>query len=155
VFVVDLADLRSDTDGIGYQKSPYGGKGAPIRTVKPVSHIVREALMADLVRNGHQVVAVRKESDVVISGAISKFWLDLQVRFWSTEFIGTVAVNLTVVNTKTDEVIDAHGYQSIYSEKVSARNVKSQSERVMNVALARLVREISTDSRVIRALRSL
>lgn len=152
VKVADLVDKRPETDKIGYKKNAYGTKMAPIRTTKPVSQIVREALAAEFARNGHQ--AGREATDIVVSGDVSTFWFDVEVGFWTVEFIGAVAVDLTVANAKTNEVILTRKYQGSYNEK-SAGGLEGTWERVMNTALERLVREVSTDANLIRALRLL
>jgi hypothetical protein len=112
---------------------------------------VKETLAAEFWKNGHDVTAASR--DLVISGDITTFWFEFQVNFWSVEFFGTSAVTLNVVDGKTGTTLLTRNYQGHYTEK-SGGGLDATWERVMNEALERMVREISTDVQLIRILKA-
>jgi uncharacterized lipoprotein YajG len=151
VEVGPFADTRPETERIGYKRNMYGSKTADIVTAKPVPDIVKDALVAEFRKNGHEVAAA--ERDLVISGDVTTFWFDFQVNFWTVEFFGTSAVTLNVIDGKTGATLLTRSYQGHYTEK-SGGGLDETWERVMNEALQRMVREISTDLQLIRVLKA-
>ena len=145
-----FADKRPETARIGYKRNMYGTKTADIVTAKPVSEIVTDALATELRKNGHEVTAANR--DLVISGDITTFWFEFQVNFWTVEFFGTSAVTLNVVDG-TGKTLLTRNYQGHYTEK-SGGGLDATWERVMNEALQRMVREVSTDLQLIRVLKA-
>ena len=110
---------------------------------------MREAIAAEFARNGHQ--GAGEATDVIVSGNVSAFWLDVRVGLSAVELVGTVDVHLIIAKAGTNELIYSQGYQGIHNEKGS-RFSKADMERVLNTALERLVAEISSDSRLIGIL---
>jgi hypothetical protein len=86
-------------------------------------------------------------------GDITTFWFEFQVNFWTVEFFGTSAVTLNVVDGKTGTTLLTRSYQGHYTEK-SGGGLDGTWERVMNEALQRMVREVSTDLQLIRVLKA-
>lgn len=146
-----FADKRPETERIGYKRNMYGTKTADIVTTKPVSDIVKDALATEFRKNGHDVTTANR--DLVLSGDITTFWFEFQVNFWSVEFFGTSAVTLNVVDGKSGTTLLTRNYQGHYTEK-SGGGLDATWERVMNEALQRMVREISTDVQLIRVLKA-
>ena len=146
-----FADKRPETNKIGYKRNGFGQKTADIVTSKPVPDIVKEALTAELKKNGHDVTTT--ERDLVLSGDITTFWFELQVNFATVEFFGTSAITLNVVDGRTGTTLLTRNYQGHYTEK-SMGGLDATWERVMNEALQRMVREVSTDLQLIRVLKA-
>jgi hypothetical protein len=146
-----FTDKRAETERIGYKRNMYGSKTADIVTTKPVPEIVKDALTAEFRKNGHEVTTANR--DLVISGDITTFWFEFQVNFFTVEFFGTSAVKLNVVDGKTGKTLLTRDYQGHYTEK-SGGGLDGTWERVMNEALQRMVREISTDLQLIRVLKA-
>lgn len=146
-----FADRRPETNKIGYKRNGFGQKTADIVTTKPVPDIVKEALTAELKKNGHDVTTA--ERDLVLSGDITTFWFELQVNFATIEFFGTSAITLNVVDGRTGTTLLTRNYQGHYTEK-SMGGLDATWERVMNEALQRMVREVSTDLQLIRVLKA-
>ncbi len=92
----EFVDKRPEKLRIGYKRNGFGQNTADIVTQKPVPQIVREALLAEFTKNGH-IVGTSGQS-FIISGDITSFWFDYQVNFWTIEFMGTVGVNLNVID---------------------------------------------------------
>lgn len=145
-------DKRPEIERIGYKRNMYGQKTADIVTTKPVPDIVKDALAAEFRKNGHQLTTTA-ERDLVISGDVTTFWFEFQVNFWTVEFFGTSAVTLNVVDGKTGTTLLTRNYQGHYTEK-SGGGLDGTWERVMNEALQRMVREVSTDLQLIRVLKA-
>ena len=152
VDMLEFIDKRSETDKIGYKRNGFGAKTADIVTKQPVAQIVRDALIAEFEKNGH--VTSNSSKDIAITGEVTTFWFDMQINFATVEFMGTVGVNLSVVNRKTNEALLTQPYQGHYNEKSMGGYVGTW-ERVMNMAPERMVNQVSTDPKFIKALQAL
>jgi hypothetical protein len=150
--IAEFMDKRPERDSIGYKRDGFGNKGGKIVTKKPVPQIVREALLAEFKKNRHRIVS-SDQADVYLSGRINTFFFDMQTG-WTIEFVGMVGIDLVVTNSKTKEVLLTRTYQGSYSEKCLA-GLEGTWERVMSKALERMVRQVSIDHRLVRALRSI
>jgi Uncharacterized lipoprotein len=146
----EFKDVRPERDKIGYKRNGYGMKTADILTQKPVPEIVREAVTAELSKNGHATAS--KAPELVLAGEITTFWFDTQINFWSVEFMGTVAMDLNVTDGKTGAPLLARKYQGHFNEK-SLGGLDATWERVMNAALALMIEEMSTDTKLLEVLR--
>lgn len=145
-----FSDARPEKYKIGYKRNGFGQPTADIITQKPVVEIVKEALSAEFSKNGHLVAD--KDNSLTISGEITSFWFDTQVNFWTIEFMGTVGVELSVNAKDTGVVLYKQDYQGHYNEKCMG-GLDGTWERVMNAALERMVRDVSTDSKLIAVLK--
>lgn len=143
-------DKRLERDKIGWKKNVYGMKTAYIVSSRPVPEIVRDALAVEFTKNGHIIGGAT--SDVVLSGEIKTFWFDVQLNFWTVDFMGTVEVALSVADGKNGALLLKRTYQGHYTEK-RLGGLEGTWERVMNVALERMVRELSTDPKLLRVLK--
>lgn len=152
VDIGEFVDKRPETDQIGYKRNEFGSKTADIVSKKPVTQIIRDALIAEFQKNGHLISNTNK--DIAITGEVTAFWFDKQINFATIEFIGTVGVDLKVVNSKTGAVVLAQPYQGYYNEK-SLGGIKGTWERVMNTALERMVNQVSTDPELIKVLQAM
>ncbi len=147
-----FSDARPDQNRIGYKRNGFGMQTADIITTQPVPLIIRDALVVELKKNGH--LAQADHYVAAITGVIRTFWFDYQVNFWTVEFMGTIGVEVGVVDPNTKRVLVSRTYQAHYNEKSMGGYVGTW-ERVMNVTLERLIRQIGTDQQVIEALKSL
>ena len=75
----------------------------------------------------------------------------MQIGFATVEFMGTVGVNLKVVNSKTNEVLLTQPY---YNEKSMGGYVGTW-ERFMNMALEQMVNQVSVDTKFIKAFQTI
>jgi len=155
----DFRDKRVDTARIGYKKNTYGMNTADILSDKPVVEIVRSAIATALEANGREV---GEGSPRRIEGDVTKFWFDMQLGFWTIQFMGTVDCTLRVFDetSSTDatpgqdaEPLYDASYTGHYNEK-SMGGLKGSWERVMNQALARMVESIVFDAELANALTS-
>jgi len=152
VEIGEFVDVRRQTDKIGYKTNLYGMKTANIVTTRPVPEIVREAFAAEFAKNGHLIGSSSKE--IMVSGRITAFWFDVQLGFWTVQFMGTVSVDLTVTNNQIGLALLTRTYQGHYNE-TSTGGLEGTWERIMNTALERMIQETSTDPKLIEALKSL
>lgn len=143
-------DKRLERDKIGWKKNGFGQKTAHIVSSRPVPEIVRDALAVEFMKNGHNVGGA--PGDVMLSGEIKTFWFDYQINFWTVDFMGTVEVALSVADGEDGAPLLKRTYQGHYTEK-SMGGLEGTWERVMNVALERMVRELSTDSKLLQVLK--
>ena len=125
--ITEFVDKRPETDVIGYVRNVFGNKVRKIVTNQPVNQIVRDAFVVEFKTNGHNIVS-NGNKDISISGMINTFWFDAQTG-WTVELIGTVNVDLKVINSKTGKVLLTRTYQGYYNEE-SRGGGKGTAERV-------------------------
>jgi hypothetical protein len=150
VTIGEFKDARPESDKIGYKRNGYGMKTADILTQKPVPQIVREAITAEFSKNGHETAG--KAAEFVLAGNVTTFWFDLQINFWSVEFMGTVAMDFNVTDGRSGAPLLSRKYQGHFNEK-SLGGLDATWERVMNTALALMIEEMSTDTQLLETLR--
>jgi hypothetical protein len=138
VVVAPVTDRRGDKERIG--ASPEDRK--PIVTARPVADIVREALVLEVEKNGHQVVA--GPGDVVLTTDVEEFWLDAVGRSKTTQYVGRVAIAVSVADGATGERLLSRRYVGIRRRTAEADS-KTAWREVMDMALARTIRDVATD----------
>lgn len=145
--IVPVVDRRVDPTRIG--TSPKTGKD--IVTARPVTEVVREALARELGKNGHAVVAGRR--DVAVAASVEEFWLDAVVGHATTQYVGKIAVALAVTDGRTGDAVLARRYIGIKRRAAETDSAGENAEReVMDAALARVMHDLATDPELVRAL---
>jgi hypothetical protein len=145
VVVAAVADRRMDQGRIGAQ--PESGK--PIVTSRPVPDLVRDALVVELGANGHDVVAAG--GDVVVQADVEEFWLDAVGSSDSTLYVGRVAIAVLIADGRTGERILGRRYVGL-TRRAGEADSRATWREVMDVALARTIRDVATDPDVALAL---
>jgi hypothetical protein len=136
--VAPVTDRRGDRDRIG--ASPEDRK--PIVTARPVSEIVRDALVREVEKNGHQVVA--GPGDVVLAADVEEFWLDAVGRSATTQYVGRVAIAVAVADGQTGDRLWSRRFVGI-RRQTAAADSKTAWREVMDAALARMIHDVATD----------
>jgi hypothetical protein len=95
IVVGPITDRRMDQSRIGAKPK----NGDAIATRRPVADIVREALVVELTKNGHAVVAA--EGDIRVAADVEEFWLDAAGRNATTQYVGRVALALAVTHGRS------------------------------------------------------
>ena len=143
-----VIDRRADAVRVG--SSPLDKKD--IVTRRPVTDIVRDALVVELGTNGHAVVGTG--ADAAFAVDIDEFWLDLLPSYGATHYVGKVAVALAVTNGRTGERVVARRYTGIRRQLVEADS-RDARRAVMDAALARTMHDLATDRVLVTALSGL
>lgn len=138
VVVAPVTDRRGDKDRIG--ATPEDKK--PIMTARPVAEIVREAVVLEIEKNGHQVVP--GPGDVVLATDVEEFWLDAVGRSKNTQYVGRVAIAVSIADGATGERLWSRRYVGIRRQNAEADS-KTTWREVMDTALARTIRDLATD----------
>jgi len=133
-----VTDRRADTGRIG--AVPEDGK--PIVTSRPVPEIVREALVMELSKNGHEVVP--GAADVVLAVDIEEFWLDAVGPSASSPCVGRIAVAVVVADGRTGNRLLMRRYVGI-RRRAGDSDSREAWREVMATALARLMHDMATD----------
>jgi len=139
VVVAPVTDRRGDKDRIG--ATPVDRK--PIVTARQVADIVRDALIREVEKNGHQVVA--GPGDVILAADVEEFWLDAVGRSSATQYVGRVAIALAVADGETGDRVWSRRYVGIRRQTAEADS-KTAWREVMDTALARTMRDVATDA---------
>lgn len=138
VVVAPVTDRRGDTERIG--ATPEDKK--PIVTARPVADIVRDALVLEVEKNGHQVVP--GPGDVLLAADVEEFWLDAVGRSEKTQYVGRVAIAVSLADGQTGERLWSRRYVGIRRQTAEA-DAKKAWRDVMDTALARAIRDVATD----------
>ena len=145
VVVAPVTDRRGDKNRIG--ASPENGK--PIVTARPVADVVRDALVLEVGKNGHDVVA--GPGDAIVAADVEEFWLDAVGRSGTTQYTGRVAIAVAIADGQTGDRVWTRRYVGIRRQTGEADS-KSTWREVMDVALARTIRDVATDPDLALAL---
>ena len=145
VVVTAVADRRVTQDRIGAE--PENGK--PLVTSRPVSDIVRDALVVELGRNGHEVVA--GPGEVVVAADVEEFWLDTVGRSEKTQYVGRVAIAVVLTDGATGGRLFGRRYVGV-RRRLGAADAKDVWREVLDVALARTIHDLATDPDLASAL---
>ena len=148
VSVGPFADKRPDVARIGYKRNGFGQKTADIVPARPVAEIVRDAIAAELAKNGHR--AATAAPALALSGDVTEFWFDLSVGAFTIEYTGRVGATVNIRDPSGGSVLTKR-YQGVQVEKRMGGYEGAWTE-VMNTALSKMVREISTDPELADAL---
>ena len=143
--VTPIVDRRVDALRIGSTPD----KGKSITTSRSVPDIVRDALVTELGTNGHTVVDA--ERDVILSGEVDEFWLDIVPGYPEIHYVGRVALALVVVNARTGERVVTRRYVGIRRQQADPDSAEAR-RAVMDTALARTMRDLATDRELVAAL---
>jgi len=138
VVVAPVTDRRGDKDRIGATAED----GKPIVTARRVADIVHDALVREVEKNGHQVVA--GPGDVILAADVEEFWLDTVGRSASTQYVGRVAIALAIADGHTGDRMWSRRYVGIRRQTADADS-KTAWREVMDTALARTMRDVATD----------
>jgi uncharacterized lipoprotein len=149
VSVGPFADKRPDVARIGYKKNGFGQKTADIVPARPVAEIVRDAIAAELAKNGHRAAAATPPA-LSISGEVTEFWFDLSIGAFTIEYTGRVGATVNIQDPSGGPALTKR-YQGVQVEKRMGGYEGAWTE-VMNTALSKMVREISTDPELADAL---
>ena len=139
VAVVAVTDRRLDPSRIGAR--PEDAK--PIVTSRPVSDIVHTALVVEMDKNGHRVVGAGA-FDIVLAAEVEEFWLDAAGRAASTQYVGRVAIAVTLTDGRGGGRLFTRRYIGI-KRLVAAADSRDAWRAVMDAALARTIRDVATD----------
>ena len=145
VVVGPITDRRMDQSRIGAKPK----NGDAIATRRPVADIVRDALVVELTKNGHEVVAA--EGDIRVTADVEEFWLDTAGRNDTTQYVGRVALALGVTDGRSGATLLVRRYAGTKRREAEA-DAKDAWREVMNTALARAIRDIATDPDLVAAL---
>ena len=132
-----------------HASGPRGRAGGDIVTSRPVADIVGEALLAEVTKNRHAVVSDRP--DIVLSAAVEAFRLDAVDGYSSFAYVGKVVIALTVADGRTGDILLTRRYVGIKRRETDKPD-ESQWRAVMDVALARTMRDLATDPDLVGAL---
>ena len=138
VVVTPVTDRRAERSRIGVEMP----KGKPIVTARPVPDIVREALVVELKKNGHDVVA--GPGDVVVSADVEEFWLDTVGRAEKTQYVGRVAIAVAIADGHSGDPLMTRRYVGIRRRSGEADSKETWRE-IMETALARTIHDVATD----------
>src|SRR4029453_11577065 len=103
--------------------------------------IVRDALVIELVKNGHAVAG--SGADAILAVDVDEFWLDIVTSYGATHYVGKVAITLAVTNGRTGERVAARRYVGIRRRQVEADLQDARREGV-DGALARTMPDLRT-----------
>ena len=145
VVVGTVADRRVDTTRIGTKPDD----DEAIVTRRPVTDIVREALMVELTKNGHTVVS--EGGDVVLAAQVEEFWVDAVSTSSATLYLGRVAIALVVADGRTGTLLLTRRYVGV-KRREGEDDSKALRREVMDGALARILHDLATDPDLVAAL---
>ena len=145
VDVAAVADRRNDTARIGATSK----SGKTIVTTRSVPDIVRDALVLEVVKNGHAVGTGRPEA--MIQAEVNDFSLDDVDGFSFTQYVGRVVIGVTVADARSGQRLLSRHYVGIKRHRVEKAS-EDAGRNVMDAALARALHDFATDPEMVAVL---
>jgi uncharacterized lipoprotein YajG len=149
VAVGPFVDKRSETAVVGYKRNGFGNRMGAIKSNKPVSDLVREAVATEFSRHGHRVGA---DSRTALEGEITTFWTDGQIGFATIDLLGSISITLAAIDRSTGARLYSRSYHAEHTETVMF-GTDGALERALNRAMEKLVRDVASDIGLLRVLR--
>jgi hypothetical protein len=116
---------------------------------KSVPQIVRDALIVEFSKNGHLVIN-DNDNSFTLSGTITAFCTEVKRGVWGDKSIGTININLNVINNKTSALVFKRAYDGYYEKKGQGTRL----DYIMNKTLENMMRQMSTDIELIQVLKN-
>jgi hypothetical protein len=138
IVVAPVTDRRAERSRIGLERP----KGKPIVTARPVPDIVRDALVVELTKNGHEVVA--GSGDLVVGADVEEFWLDAVGHGDRTQYVGRVAITVIIADGRSGNTLMTRRYVGL-RRRTGEEDSKDTWREVMDIALARTIHDVATD----------
>jgi hypothetical protein len=145
VVVAPVGDHRVDKARIGVRPED----GEPIVTARPVTEIVRDALVTEVGKNGHAVVP--GAGDVIVAADVEEFWLDAAGPSATTQYVARVAIAVVVADGRTSDRLMTRRYVGTRRRTAEADS-KAAWREVMETALARTMHDVATDPELAMAV---
>lgn len=143
-----IEDRRLDKQRIGWKKNGFGQHTADITTKQTVQNIIQAALADAIDDNGH---SISEGAPIHITGSVDRFWLEIDMNFWTVEFIGDIQCTLNFIDALTNETIYSSVYTGSHKKKTAGGLEKTWTE-VMGEAVDNLIEEIVFDEELSDAL---
>lgn len=135
---------------VGERQMRVESQKLDVISTRPVSEVIIDALRSELIKNGHSVV--ENNEDLSIKGKIQTFWLKTDVTPGEWDVIGEIQVLIEVVNAGTGTSTLLGPYRARNNEVRSLNPDIIIFDRVLSVALSKLVKKISLDTKFASAL---
>jgi hypothetical protein len=145
VDVAAVADRRNEPERIGSSAT----NGKTVVTTRPVPDIVRDALLLEIVKNGHAVGTGRP--DAMIQAEVNDFSLDGVDGFSFTQYVGRVVIGVTVADARSGQRLLSRHYVGIKRRRVEKASEEA-GRNVMDAALARALHDFATDPEMVAVL---
>ena len=141
-----VVDQRVDPTRVGL---PSKKSGQNVVTRRPVVDIVHEALVVEFRRSGYALVSDR--SDVAVAAQVEEFWLDVVNGYKRVQYVGRVAIALTVIDGRGSGRLLVRRYVGI-ARREADQDIERAGRAVLDAALARTIHDAATDPTVLAAL---
>lgn len=133
---------------VGYKRNGFGQNTGNIVAEEPVADIVEAALETMLEANGHMVA---EDAPLAMETTLRDFWFDYKTGLVSVEFVADVIADVVLRDRASGMVL----FEDSFSGSASAKQAGGLSgtwERVMNDALADMIRQVSLSGELAEAI---
>jgi hypothetical protein len=145
VAVAPVVDGRVDGSRIGSWPKDDGA----IVTRRPVAEIVHGAIVAELGKNGHGVVA--DAPDLAMATTVEAFSLDTMRTYPGRQYLGRVVIAVTVTDGRSGATLLSRRFIGIKRRLVDETSEQAAQD-VMDAALARAMHDFATDPELVAVL---
>ena len=150
VIALQVEDRRATGDRSQVGKRADGN----IYSSKDVSQVVRDALKAELEKNGHRVAEGEAElADATVKVVLKSYFCDIISHFWNFEMSANFGAEVSVARPPGEAPRASQPLNGSHrSYEFALRDGVYQ--RALNKALAEFVRALAADPKVLEALRT-
>jgi uncharacterized lipoprotein YajG len=154
VKLLAFEDRRDETDKSelvgGIKRSVYS-RIYDVKSDRPVSEVVRDAIKAELQKRGYSFTDANE--DVSIGGEIRKFWIHTDVSSEDWDIIGEVSILLKVTDASDGSMKIFGPYKGKNEEKRYLEPDNITMDRIIEAALADAIAKMGKDPDLASALR--
>ena len=149
----EFKDVRADARRVGRRRNSLRLDLANIYSDRPLGSVVQEAVGAELLRSRQRVVD--KGGDILVRGEVRKFFVDTTMSIFLgalvySELDAEAEIHVELAAVRTGKVIYRHSYPG--HEHLDTEPIRSQYEKILNVALSQAIATIGMDRALAEAV---
>jgi hypothetical protein len=148
----DKRQQQAEAILIGRREAAFGVPMGDVFSERPIFQIIRDATIAEFMRNGHSVVT--DHEDISIKGQIRKFWVGTEVTPAYWDVVGEISIVLEVKTPAAENFVLLGPYSSRNVERTYAYPGKEIVTRVLDKSLQSAIHAMSSDSKLLTLLTS-
>ncbi|MBC8412159.1 MAG: hypothetical protein ISR96_06635 [Nitrospira sp.] len=135
---------------IGGKQLGEDGVVYDVNSEKPVAEIMHDAVKAELLRSGHSVVD--SDGSFTMMGTVETFWLHTDVSEEDWDVIANVAIRLELKNNSSGKSSFFGPYSIKNNELRYIAPADPVMKRIIELAISKIIRQMSSDNNIASAL---
>lgn len=148
---IDKREGKVEPILIGRRQAAFGTPMGDVQGDRPVFEIVRDAVKLEFTRSGHSIV--NENEDIILRGEIRNFWVktDTTPLYW--DVIGEASIVVEAIKAGSGSAVLLGPYSAKNVEHTYVYPSVEIMERVLGASLNNIIKDMSSDTMLINALK--